>query len=262
MAEGSFEALSSGGNKIVLGIGVGKDLGLRVGQYVDVLGADGRITPFKIVGFSKFGDDRTDAQLAFAHLSDVQKVNRTPGRLTEIAVALTDIEKSEELAQFWSSFNNDKVEGWRSANARFMEMIRMQDIVRYFIMFSVLVVAAFGIYNVLTIMINQKRHEIAILRSIGYPPYKILELILYQGFFMGLLGGVVGLLLGASVTYLVSLIDIGVELGGSNTLLVSYDSSIYVSGFVAALFASFVASVLPAYLASQMTPIDIIRGVR
>ncbi len=262
MTEGQFSDLSAGGNKIVLGIGVGKDLGLRVGQYVDVLGADGRLTPFKIVGFSKFGDERIDRQMAFAHLSDVQKVNRTPGRLSEIAVALTDIEKSEELAEFWSSFSKDKVEDWRAANARFMEMIKMQDIVRYFIMFAVLIVAAFGIYNVLSIMINQKKHEIAILRSIGYPPYKILELILYQGFFLGILGGIVGLLMGALVTYLVGSIDTGMELGGSKYLFVSYDSSIYLSGFVAALIASFIASVLPAYMASQMTPIDIIRGNR
>ncbi len=258
--EGDFESLSSGGNKIVLGVGVAEDLGVSLGQFVDVLNAFGKITPFKIVGLSKFGDTRTDSALAFAHLSDVQKVNRTPGRLSEIAVSLTDIDKSEELAELWSSFSKDKVQDWRSANAMFMEMIKMQDIVRYFIMFSVLIVAAFGIYNVLSIMINQKKKEIAILRSIGFPPKKILILILYQGFFLGICGGVVGLAMGSLVTYGVGSIDIGVELGGSNHIFVSYDYSIYLSAFIAALFASLVASLIPAYMASRMTPIDIIRG--
>ncbi len=260
VVEGSFESLASGGNKIVLGIGVAEDLGVRLGQFVDVMAADGEVTPFKIVGFSKFGDKRTDSVLAFAHLSDVQKINQTPGRLSEIAVALNDIDKSEELASLWSMFSKDKVQDWRLANAMFMEMIKMQDVVRYFIMFSVLIVAAFGIYNVLSIMINQKRKEIAILRSIGYPPKRILELILYQGFFLGICGGGIGLMMGALVTFFVGAIDIGFELGGSNHMFVSYDSSIYIAAFLAAMVAALIASVIPAYSASQMTPIDIIRG--
>lgn len=260
IVQGEFAELASGGNKIILGVGVAEDLGVRVGQFVDVLNANGDLTPFKVVGFSKFGDNRTDSQLAFAHLSDVQKVNLTPGRINEIAVALLDINKSEEIAQLWSSFGRDKVQDWKRANAMFMEVIKMQDIVRYFIMFSVLLVAAFGIYNVLSIMISQKQKEIAILRSIGYAPKKILILILYQGLFLGVCGGVVGLVMGAILTLAVGSVNIGVELGGSNHLFVSFDLSIYISAFIAALFASFVASVIPAYVASSMTPIDIIRG--
>lgn len=157
-------------------------------------------------------------------------------------------------------YNEDKVEDWKTASKMFMEMIKMQDMVRYFIMFSVLVVAAFGIYNVLSIMINQKRKEIAILRSIGYGPNKILELILFQGVILGLLGGIVGMIFGLVVTRLIEMIDIGVELGGSNHLMVSYDPAIYYTSFFAAMVAALLASFIPAYSASKMTPIDIIRG--
>jgi lipoprotein-releasing system permease protein len=257
---GKFENLKTGGNKIILGIGVAKDLGVRMGQYVDVISGSNEVTPFKVVGMTKFGDDRTDRSMAFAHISDVQKVNKSPGRVSEIAVALNDLEESEKLAQLWGLYTEDKVEDWKTASKMFMEMIRMQDMVRYFIMFSVLVVAAFGIYNVLSIMINQKRKEIAILRSIGYGPNKILELILFQGIILGVLGGVVGILLGLILSRLIQMIDIGVELGGSNHLFISYDISIYYTSFIAALVAALLASFIPAYSASKMTPIDIIRG--
>jgi lipoprotein-releasing system permease protein len=260
VVKGQFENLKTGGNKIILGIGVAKDLGVRMGQYVDVISGSNEVTPFKVVGMTKFGDDRTDRSMAFAHINDVQKVNKTPGRVSEIAVALNDLEKSEELAQLWGMYTEDKVEDWKTASKMFMEMIKMQDVVRYFIMFSVLVVAAFGIYNVLSIMINQKRKEIAILRSIGYSPHKILELILFQGIILGLLGGIVGMIMGYILSRLIQLIDIGVELGGSNHLFISYDISIYYTSFVAALIAALLASFIPAYSASKMTPIDIIRG--
>ena len=260
VVSGTFEDLKTGGNKIILGIGAAKDLGVRIGQFVDVISGADQVIPFKVVGMTKFGDDRTDRSMAFAHISDVQKVNKTPGRVTEIAVALNDLNKSEKLASLWGMYNDDKVEDWKTASKMFMEMIKMQDMVRYFIMFSVLVVAAFGIYNVLSIMINQKRKEIAILRSIGYGPNKILELILFQGVILGLLGGIVGMIFGLVVTRLIEMIDIGVELGGSNHLMVSYDPAIYYTSFFAAMVAALLASFIPAYSASKMTPIDIIRG--
>ncbi len=260
VVKGKFENLKTGGNKIILGVGVAKDLGVRLGQYVDVISGNNEFVPFKIVGITKLGDDRSDRLMAFAHINDVQKINKTPGRVSEIAVALNDLEKSEELAKLWGLYTNDKVEDWKTASKMFMEMIKVQDSVRYFIMFSVLVVAAFGIYNVLSIMINQKRKEIAILRSIGYGPNKILKLILYQGIILGIGGGIVGMLLGLIISRLIEMIDIGIELGGSNHLLVSYDSSIYYTSFIAAMIASLLASLIPAYSASKMTPIDIIRG--
>ncbi len=260
LQEGRFEELASGGNKIIIGSGVAKDLGVRMSQFVDVISGDGGVKPFKVVGIIKFGDERTDRSLAFAHLTDVQKLNKTPGRVTEIAVALNDMEKAEELASEWSLFSKDKVQDWKHANAMFMEMIKMQDIVRYFITISVLIVAAFGIYNVLTIMINQKRKEIAILRSIGYAPQRILELILFQGIFLGLSGGLLGLLFGFMICQVVGSVDMGFEIGDSNHLIISYDLSIYLTAFVAALIAALIASFIPAMAASKMTPIDIIRG--
>ncbi len=260
MSSGKFISLMSGGNKIVLGRKAAEDLGVRVGQYIDVLNSNGEIIPFKITGLVSFGDDRMDGAIAFAHLADVQKLNHTPGRVSQIAVALFDLDSAERVAKQWSLFSKDKVEDWKSANPMFMEMIKMQDIVRYFITFSILVVAAFGVYNVLSIMINQKRKEIAILRSIGYAPNRILELIMYQGLFLGGSGGTLGLFLGFIICRLVGSINLGFEIGGSNHLLVSYDPTIYMIAFGSAMFASIIASFLPAISASKMTPIDIIRG--
>lgn len=261
MVEGKFESLASGGNKIILGEGAAKEIGVRIGQYVEVFsGLNQTSNSFKIVGILSFGDERTDKAIAFAHINDVQKLNKTPGRISEIAVSLFDMNLSERIASQWSLLTNDKVEDWKRANPMFMEMIMMQDIVRYFITISILIVAAFGVYNVLTIMINQKRKEIAILRSIGYGPSKILELIMYQGIFLGISGGVLGMLLGGVVCLIVESIPLNFKIGDSNHLLINYDPVIYLIAFVSALIASLIASFLPALSASRMTPIDIIRG--
>ena len=260
MKEGQFLDLAGGGDKIILGSQAAKDLGVRKGQKINVNIGIGSSRPFRVVGTFSFGDEQTDRALAFAHLNDVQALNRTPGRIADIAVTLIDKDKAQDLADIWGLFSKDQVLDWQEANKMFMEMIRMQDIVRLFITVSILIVAAFGIYNVLSIMINQKKKEIAILRSIGFAPKRILELILIQGIFLGVFGGLLGMTIGHSLNKYVETIDLGFEIGKSNHLLMSYDPKIYITAFWAALLAAILASILPAYSASKMTPMDIIRG--
>lgn len=256
---GSFQDLTGGGNKIIIGQKMADDLGVAKGELINLFNK-GSTFSFKIVGTFKFGDDNLDTSMAFASLGDVQTLNKTPGRISEIAVSLYNIEDADKIAQRWSKYGEDEVKNWKEANKMFMEMIKMQDAVRYFVTFSVLVVAGFGVYNVLTIMINQKRHEIAILKSIGYGKEKILRLILYQGLFLGISGGILGIIFGFSLTTIISNIDLSFEIGNSNHILISYAPSTYILALIAAIISSILASFLPAYNASKMTPIDIIRG--
>ncbi|PWU21004.1 MAG: permease [Bdellovibrio sp.] len=260
MKQGSFQALKAGGNNIIIGSGVAKKIGAQLNQIINVSSGRGPVRPFKIVGLIHFGNQQVDDSLTFAHLKNAQSLNRSPGRVAEIAVALTDPDLATEAATRWQLLSQDKVQDWQQANKVFMEMIKVQDFSRYFITGAILIVASFGIYNVLTIMISQKRKEIAILRAIGYGPGRILELILYQGILMGVSGGVLGLLFGFLMCRWIESIDFGFEIGGSNHLLLNYDFSIYMTAFVTATVSSMVASFLPAWAASRMTPMDIIRS--
>lgn len=260
MKEGNLDDLAGGGNKIILGSGVFKNLGVHLGDSIMVSTGTELAKPFKVVGKIHFGNPAADDALALGHLKDIQQLARTPGRITEIMVSLFDIEKSIELAHQWNLYTQDKVESWEEANANFMSMIKIQDIVRIIITLSILLVAGFGIYNVLSIMISQKQKEIAILRSIGYESKRILELFLIQGLLLGLCGGTIGLLMGFLLNLYFESIDLGIEIGQGSHLIISYAPSIYIVAFLAALIASFIASYLPAREASELTPIEIIRS--
>ncbi len=260
MKEGSFIGLR-GSNTIVIGTGVADDLGLKTGQYVNVSsGLKEGPKSFKIAGIFQFGNQQIDRSLAFASLTDVQILTKSPGRVSEIAVALYDIDQAQRLADEWQILTHDKVEDWQEANASFMEMIKIQDFTRYFITISILLVASFGIYNVLSIMINQKKKEIAILRAIGYGPRRILELVLYQGLLLGVSGGILGMILGYLLCKYVESINLNFDIGNVNHLLISYDLSIYVTAFIVAIISSIISSYIPAKAASKMTPMDIIRA--
>ncbi len=259
MRAGSFKDLKNE-NSIVVGSGVAKDLGLKVGQTLDLTAGKGTPRPFRVVGFVHFGNEQIDRSIAFGELNDVQALAKAPGRVSEVAVAVYDMDKAAESAARWKVLSADKVQDWQEANQIFMEMIRMQDFVRYFITIAILIVAAFGIYNVLTIMITQKRREIAILRAIGYAPGRILELVLYQGLVLGVSGGAIGLLFGFLLCLWAGSINFGFEIGGSNHLLISYDWKIYATAFISANLSALIASYIPARAASRMTPIEIVRS--
>lgn len=258
--QGSFLNLKSGGNSLVIGSGVAKKLGVHLNQIVNVSSRAGLSRPYKIVGILHFGNEQIDQSIAYAHLKNVQTVTQRPGRVSEIAVALWDVEKSNITASFWKNISTDKVQDWKEANKAFMEVIGVQDFSRYFITWSVLLVAAFGIYNVLTIMINQKKREIAILRAIGYSPARIFQLIFYQGIVLGMVGGLLGLFLGWLMCLWIGSINFGFEIGGSNNLLISYDWQIYFSAFITANISALIASFIPAWEAKNLTPMDIIRS--
>jgi lipoprotein-releasing system permease protein len=260
MRSGRFEDLSVGNNNLVIGSGIAKNLGVKLNQYVQLSTGKNNSKPFKIVGILHFGNKEIDDVIAFADLDDVQVLAKTPGKVTEITVSLLNIDEASQIADDWAIYGKDKIQDWQEANEMFMEMIKVQDFTRFFITISVLIVAAFGIYNVLSIMINQKKKEIAILRAIGFPPLKIFKLFLYQGLTLGISGGILGMILGYLLCRWFGSVDFNFEIGGSNHLLISYDYWIYITAFVAANISAMVASMIPAYLASKFTPIEILRS--
>jgi len=257
MTHGSLLDLGGGGNKVIVGDGMLVRLGASLGDTILVTTGAGEARPFKIVGTLHLGVRDIDDILMLASLRDVQQLNHTPGQINEIAVAVFDLDQAQPLADLWKNYSLDNVESWMEANANFLEIFNLQDFIRYTISVAILLVASFGIYNVLSILVNQKRREIAILRSIGYAPRRILELFLIQGLLLGAGGAVTGLVLGHLVKrYMGTIKFTGM---GVDHLLMSYAPSIYVIGFLLAFVSALIASILPARAASKLTPIDIIR---
>jgi lipoprotein-releasing system permease protein len=265
MKSGSLMDLAGGGNRLIVGVGVLEEIGARIGDTVLItVGAGiGEPRPFKIVATFELGNEQLDHSLLYANLSDVQQVNKRPGRIGEIWVNLVDMDSAHEVADRWKLGTRDKVESWQETFANLFQMFYVQDITRWTISVAILIVAGFGVYNVLSIMITQKQREIAILRSIGYPPRKILNLFLIQGWILGVSGALVGLALGYLANLAIGSIDFGSGLKkgmGITHLIISQDPRNYLIAFAMAVVSAIVASILPARHASKLTPLDIIRS--
>lgn len=258
----SFTDLGDTGNRIIVGSGLLNRLGARVSESIILSTGAGRTSPFKIIGTFNLGIAAIDNSQAFASLIDIQKLQGAANRISDIGVKLIDVNMAQPKALEWREFSPDKVESWEEANSATLSVFTIQNITRNFMTISIVVVAAFGVYNILSILVTQKRKEIAILRALGFESYQILEIFLYQGVILGVLGGIIGVILGYGACLYMSTLSVGSGrmMGSTGKMLVAFDVAIYVKAFVIAFVSSLVSSIIPAYGATKLTPIGIIRS--
>lgn len=262
MISGKFNDIAGGGNRVILGDEYLRSLGSRVGETVLVSNGRGSPTPFKVVGSFHTGIRSLDLGVAFAAIQDVQKINNTPSQVNEIAIRVVNIDDAGAMANQWSKVSVENVKSWDQINANILNVFNIQNATRYMMVFVIILVAGFGIYNILNMVVNQKRREIAILRSMGFEQNDIVFLFLSQGLVLGLFGGLLGLILGYFVCLFLETIPFGGGPvgGGTGLLRISFKISIYVFGLLLSVVSASLASYIPARAAGKMTPIDIIRG--
>ncbi len=262
MVEGKFSDIGGGGNRIIVGLELLNRLGAKIFQNVIVSVGKGRQTPFQIVGVFDSGNKRSDMQ-AYGSLSDVQRENHTLNLINEIDVRLFDYEQSATLATTWSSILSEKIESWDQRNANIFTMFAMQALMKNVIASVIMLVAGFGIYNVLMMTVTQKMKDIAILQTMGYESWEIRILFLFQGLILGLIGAILGLITGYFVCKYLQTLPFGGQPGSTRPpghLTIDLTFGIYFQASLLSILSALAASYLPARSAAKYTPIEIIRG--
>jgi lipoprotein-releasing system permease protein len=257
MISGDYQSLTGGGNRVILGVGLAKKMGSKLSDTILISVGKADSLPFKISGIYKTGIVNIDDSIGYAHLRDVQNALSRPSEITDIAIRLTDVEDAQTFAAEYAAFTDEKVQSWDQSNASILSVFSLQDFIRTFITVAIMVVASFGIYNILNILVNQKRKDIGILRSFGFDPSEIQNLFMVQGLFLGISGGIIGLFFGFLMSLYLSTLKIG---GMMDTMRVNFSPRLYLMGIAMAVGASVLSSYLPARAAGKLNPIDIVRS--
>ncbi|MBN8535470.1 MAG: ABC transporter permease [Deltaproteobacteria bacterium] len=257
MISGDYQSLTGGGNRVILGVGLAKKMGSKLSDTILISVGKADLIPFKISGIYKTGIVNIDDSIGYAHLRDVQNALSRPSEITDIAIRLTDVEDAQTFAAEYAAFTDEKVQSWDQSNASILSVFSLQDFIRTFITVAIMVVASFGIYNILNILVNQKRKDIGILRSFGFDPSEIQNLFMVQGLFLGISGGIIGLFFGFLMSLYLSTLKIG---GMMDTMRVNFSPRLYLMGIAMAVGASVLSSYLPARAAGKLNPIDIVRS--
>ncbi len=259
IVQGELEELSRGDALIIIGEDLMGKLGARMGDTISVAAPGRDPVPVRICGVYRSGNRTLDEGIAWSSLKSVQKITGSSGEISDIIVRIRDLDRAAEMAGDWSLLTRDKVQSWDQANETILSVFKTQDITRNTITLVIILIIAFGIYNILNMVVSHKKRDIAILRGIGYGAGQIVTLFLYQGLLLGFLGALFGLGVGYLGARWMETIEVAPRMGVTH-MIISFQISIYVKAFLLTTLSSLAASFLPARAAARLTPIEIIRG--
>jgi lipoprotein-releasing system permease protein len=281
MVDGSLDDLVPGEWGVLLGLGLADRLGVRTGDSVTIFAPEIRATPagvipqvrrFTVVGLFEAGVHQYDTALAVIHYQDGQRLFRLGENISGIRLKLDDMmrarwiarELSAELPGFY------RVRDWTQQHANFFRAVQTEKTVMFIILSLIIAVAAFNIISTLVMVVTDKQSDIAILKTMGLGPRRIMWVFMIQGSLIGIIGtglGVVGgIALALNVESVVGAIEqvLSIEFLSAEVYYISDLPSELRWGDVVrfagvALVLSLLSTIYPAWRASRTEPVEALR---
>lgn len=179
-------------DQVMVGSGLARDLGVRVGSRLRLDAGQGREALVDIAGIFELGVRELDERYVYMDLRQAQALLDLPGGVTVLDVAIDDIFGASEIAARLGRLTRLKAESWMQTNSQLMNALRSQSLSTNMISFFVAISVAFGIASVLAVSVTQRTREIGILRAMGTRRGQMLQVFLIQGAVLGALGAVGG----------------------------------------------------------------------
>ncbi|MBX7051286.1 MAG: ABC transporter permease [Flavobacteriales bacterium] len=260
--EGQAIDLDHVSNSIFLGKGLADKMLVKKGDVIQVSTPRGDFVLLKIVGLFQVGLADFDNTQSYTSMETIQKLLGKPASyITDIQVKLNNIEDAPDMAkEFANIYHTDAVD-IQTANAQFETGTDVRNIISFAVSIVLLIVAGFGIYNILNMMIYEKMDSIAIMKATGFSGSDVKQVFLFLSMIIGVSGGIAGLLLGFTLSSIVDNIPfVTAALPKINTFPVNFNPVYYGIGIVFALVTTYIAGLFPARKASHIDPVIIIRG--
>jgi lipoprotein-releasing system permease protein len=263
MMQGVTENLLTTNNGILLGSGLADKLNVKMGDMVSLATPAGNTMQFRLVGIFQIGIGTIDNVKSYVNLSAVQQLlGKDRNYITDINVKLKDNKLSAEEAKAFEKKYNYKAESWDIANSSVMASNLIRDVLTYVVSITLLIVAGFGIYNIMNMTIAGKMKDIAILKAQGFAKKDITQIFLSQSLVIGILGAVTGILLGFFLSYILS----KTPFPANNSFIslkyfpVVFNPLHYAFAIVFGIVTTFIAGFMPSLKASRVDPVAILRG--
>lgn len=262
MVYGEITDLLALNNGLIMGKGLAKKLSVDVNERVNITSTTGGQFQMKVVGIFATGIAAIDDQQSYSTITTAQRLlQKTPDYITDINVNLKDVEQAEMLAQDYATQFNVHAEDYNTANAQIKVGEVMRNSITYSVAITLLIVAGFGIYNILNMMIYEKMDDIAILKATGFSGSDVKRIFISQALIIGVVGGLLGLAIGWLMSFGISKVPFETnEVITMTHMPVLFDPLYYGIGITFALVTTFFAGYLPAAKASKIDPVEIIRG--
>jgi lipoprotein-releasing system permease protein len=262
VTEGNFIDLKNIPNSIILGKGAAEKMLANIGDVIQVTTAKGERLQLKVVGYFQSGLQDLDKVQSYCSIATTQKLlGESNSYITDIQIKLKDILMAPAMAQeFQDLFETDAID-IQTANSQFETGSSIRTLISYAVGITLLIVAGFGIYNILNMMIYEKMDSIAILKATGFSGADVNRIFITIALSIGLFGGALGLLFGFGLSSLIDQIPFNTAaLPTVKTYPINYNPQYYFIGAVFSLVTTYLAGYFPSRKASKIDPVIIIRG--
>lgn len=281
MQAGKLTQLVPGEFGIVLGAELAHGLQVHLGDKVTLLAPQGLVTPaailprvkqFRVVGIFDVGMFEFDSGLALIEMSDAQKMYRMDDRVSGVRLKVDDLfaapKISRELLRYLDA--DVGVSDWTRSHANFFRAVEIEKRMMFLILLLIVAVAAFNIVSTLVMAVQDKRADIAILRTLGASPPSIMGIFIVQGTLIGVIGLMAGVALGVAVSLNIDVVVpfierlFGMQFLASDVYYISeLPSDMYWSDVGTISVVSFVLTILatlyPSWRASRTQPAEALR---
>jgi lipoprotein-releasing system permease protein len=259
MISGNVQSLIANTEGIIIGAGLAERLNVKRGDYITVSTSKATSKTLEVTGIFRTTIKGIDNTKSYVNLSIVQQLLlKDRNYITDIYINIKNYYKAPETGKKIMALTGYTTEAWQASNEQSLAGKKIRDIIANSVVITILIVAGFGIYNILNMVIYEKIKEIAILKATGFQGGHIIGIFVRQALFIGLLGAFWGLVLGWLISLVVSKIYIG--LGNVTYLPMAFMWEHYVQGAVFGIITAFFAGYIPAVKASKVDPVQIIRG--
>ena len=266
---------------VIIGRRMAENMGLTLGDSIRLVSPDGDVTPmgttprvkgYPIVGIFEVGMSEYDSSIVFMPLNEAQLYFNSEGKVGSIEIYVDnpdDVDalktKVEEAAQR-PIFLTD----WRQRNQTFFSALQVERNVMFMILTLIVLVAALNIISGLIMLVKDKGHDIAILRTMGATRGAVMRIFLMTGAAIGMTGTLAGVLLGVVIclnverirqffSWLSGTVLFNPELYFLSQLPAKMDMGETISVVGMALVLSFLATLFPAWRAAKLDPVEALR---
>jgi lipoprotein-releasing system permease protein len=281
MAEGSVDDLVDGAFHIILGRDLASYLGVGVGDKVTVVTPQVSATPvgimprlkrFTVSGLFAVGMADYDRNAAFIQMHDAAKLMTLGDKVSGIRLKLTDLWLAPRLAReiAYDLGGTYRVVDWTQVHANFFRALAVEKRMMSIILFLIVAVAAFNIVSTLVMVVTDKQSDIAVLRTLGTSPGRVMGIFMVQGTAIGFVGTLIGVIAGVLLALNLEPIIAGIEglfgihfLDPSIYYISDLPSDVHLSDVLVIAGAAFLMSVLatlyPAWRAANTQPAEALR---
>jgi lipoprotein-releasing system permease protein len=259
MVSGNLHDLNRVNKGILIGKGIADKLSLHVGDNITVRAGTGSPMIMRVIGIFATTIKQIDETKSYANIVQAQNMlGKDRSYVTDIKINIADYNNAPAVAHDLETITGYKAEDWVQSNEQLKAAFKIRAIILNSVIGVILLVAGFGIYNILNMTIYEKIKEIAILKATGFSGPSVISIFLQQAIYIGLMGGIIGIIFGFGITYMVSRIYIGA--GTLKYLPMSFYIPHYIEAVCFGVLTTIVAGYFPARKASKVDPVTIIRG--